>query len=89
MRCLIEWPFEVDFNVGLAIASKAPFNSRPVSEASDPRRLVDKLLRGAKPADVPVEAASLLELVVNQKSARALGITIPRSLLLQADRVIE
>jgi len=51
--------------------------------------LVDKVLRGAKPADVPVEAATLLELVVNQKSARALGITIPRSLLLQADRIIE
>jgi len=51
--------------------------------------LVDKLLRGAKPADVPVEAASSLELVVNLKSAGVLGITIPRSLMLQADRIIK
>jgi len=49
---------------------------------------VDKLLRGAKPADVPVEAGSVLELVVNQKAARALGISMPPSLILRADRII-
>lgn len=52
-------------------------------------QLVDKLLRGAKPADVPVEAGSVLELVVNRKSARALGLTMPQSLLLQASRIID
>lgn len=51
--------------------------------------LVDKVLRGAKPADIPVEAANLIELVVNVKSARTLGIKIPQSVLLRADRVIE
>jgi putative ABC transport system substrate-binding protein len=49
--------------------------------------LVDKILRGAKPADIPVEAANLLELVVNLQSARTLGITIPESIILRADKV--
>lgn len=62
------------------------------NQVSSFRRLatfVDKILKGAKPADIPVELPTTVELVVNLRAAKSLGVTIPQSILVRTDRVIE
>jgi putative ABC transport system substrate-binding protein len=58
-------------------------------EGRDGARFVDRILRGAKPAELPVEQPMKFELVIKQQTAQKLGLTIPQSVLFQADRVIK
>ncbi|MDO8478341.1 MAG: ABC transporter substrate binding protein [Candidatus Rokubacteria bacterium] len=56
---------------------------------SGPGSPVDKILRGAKASEIPIQQPTFFEFIINLKTAKALGLTIPQSLLLKADRVIQ
>lgn len=83
LPAIYEWPETAELGGFLGYGPRNTVIYRHVAE------LVDKILRGAKPSDLPVEQPTKFELVINMKTARALGIKIPDSIRLRADKVIE
>ncbi len=79
------YPFR-EFVVDGGLMSYAPSLAHMFRRAAT---YVDKILKGANPAEMPVEQPTKFEFVINLKTAKALGITFPRSILLRADEVIE
>jgi putative tryptophan/tyrosine transport system substrate-binding protein len=69
-----------------SLISYGPNNTELFRRAAD---YVDKILRGAKPGDIPVEQPTKFEFVVNLKTAKAIGLTLPQSIVTRADQVIE
>jgi putative ABC transport system substrate-binding protein len=84
-RLPVVWSLR-DFSEGGGLISYGPDYPDMYRRSAE---LVDKILRGAKPADIPVEQPTKFNLVVNLNTAKALGLTIPESFLLRADEVIE
>jgi putative ABC transport system substrate-binding protein len=94
-----KWIADLALKNGLPLASTAPgyvyegglmaFTNDWQAVFDQVATFVDKILRGANPADLPVELPTKFKFVVNAKTARALGIAIPTSIMLRADHVIE
>jgi putative ABC transport system substrate-binding protein len=83
LPAMYPWRFYVDAGGLMSYATSIPaFHHRSAS-------YVDRILRGARPGDLPIEQPTKFELVINRKTAKALGLTIPEAVVLRADEVVE
>ena len=82
-------PVAYGFREHVAIGGLLSYSADLAANFRQAAKYVDKILRGAKPADLPVEQPTKFELAINLKTAKSLGLTIPQSLLLRADEVIQ
>ena len=83
------WPLITAESLTTEEGALLSYGADPVAQYRRAAYYVDRILKGAKPGDLPIEQPTRFELVINMKTARALGIKIPDSLLVQATRVIE
>jgi putative ABC transport system substrate-binding protein len=84
-----KWPAISFTTFWVEAGALASYGSNAAAEGVQAARLAVKILRGARPRDLPVEGSNKIELAVNLKTARGLGLTIPRDILARADKVIE
>jgi putative ABC transport system substrate-binding protein len=83
------WPVISGFRAYAEIGALLSYGSDPVANNRRTAYFVDRILKGTKPGDIPFEQPTKFELIVNMKTAKALGLPIPQSIMLQATRVIE
>jgi putative ABC transport system substrate-binding protein len=89
LELMSKWPALFYNTFWVQAGGLVSYGSDPHAEGVQAARLVARILRGERPQDLPVEGANKIELAINLKTARSLGITIPRDILVRADRVIE
>ena len=82
-------PAVYDLRLFIDISGLAFYGQRGGESFERAAALVDKILKGAKPADLPIEQPTRFELVINLKTAKALGLSVPQSMLDLADELIE